>query len=566
MKLDDILSGKHVIKSEKQLKRLMYSVTFEPHSFTYEEFLNLFSLYDSGSLSDAELSYALYLISDITYMYGVSADGELKEAIEKLIEEVHRRDPYVFDDEEIKYYKRIFKNAGLPFKEKDLKDDELLEYVNKYSEVKDDTLSDETIDNFRYALDLLVKHKNPDGVFLYGRIMYGDGVHFKYKQDFKVALDCYLFAGEHGINQGYVNAGYIYYYDRLGNGKPDYENAFNCYLKAFLNEANWNASYKLSDMYRYGLYVKKDLNTAFALVETIYYQIFRIYKERPLMEDLPLAEVSSRYYELVTEVGLTTNQEDTYNLLRAYFYQLEKVKNHQYYGDVSVLKKLKEIILAHFKGQQLSLNFQASKDFYIKNQTYTVKCEESGFCFRGIYLGEVPVDGDDPCLTSINYRFRVDKVLYAGYYNPDAEYFDVNYLNHDSISIILFEPYNFPYDEDGYKSIESDEDLDALNELLKQDDYKVKKIKVGRYIEKYKFYKEVAIELKGKNSKETIYLKAFFVSVLSFNGINEGGSIYVDLYDDGEFLISEIDDSNYLFKCLSLSVKENSGLKKAAEA
>lgn len=82
-------------------------------------------------------------------------------------------------------------------------------------------------------------------------------------QSYEMAESLYQEAAEKGQYQAWCNLGYIYYYGRVG--EPDFEKAFNCFLKGILLSGDGNCFYKLGDMYRQGLYVKKDPALAFQL-------------------------------------------------------------------------------------------------------------------------------------------------------------------------------------------------------------------------------------------------------------------------------------------------------------
>lgn len=83
-----------------------------------------------------------------------------------------------------------------------------------------------------------------------------------FEQSFAKAVALYKMAAENGNRQAQENLGYCYYYGR--DMDVDYEKAFHYFaLGAF--GGSLTSLYKIGDMYRHGLYVKKNEREAFLI-------------------------------------------------------------------------------------------------------------------------------------------------------------------------------------------------------------------------------------------------------------------------------------------------------------
>lgn len=82
------------------------------------------------------------------------------------------------------------------------------------------------------------------------------------EQNYAKAMDYYTLAADGGNRQAQENLGYCYYYGR--DTAVDYEKAFHYFaLGAF--DGHIRSLYKIGDMYRKGLYVKKNVHEAFVI-------------------------------------------------------------------------------------------------------------------------------------------------------------------------------------------------------------------------------------------------------------------------------------------------------------
>lgn len=80
------------------------------------------------------------------------------------------------------------------------------------------------------------------------------------EQNYSKAIEYYTIAADGGCRQAQENLGYCYYYGR--DSEVDYEKAFHYFaLGAF--DGHIRSLYKIGDMYRSGLYVKKNEQEAY---------------------------------------------------------------------------------------------------------------------------------------------------------------------------------------------------------------------------------------------------------------------------------------------------------------
>lgn len=109
-------------------------------------------------------------------------------------------------------------------------------------------------------LQMEIEGGNDDAMNTLGALYY-DGKR-GFEQSYEQAIRCYTMASELGNQLATENLGYCYYYGRAG--EPDYEKAFHCFAQgAFAGQLV--SLYKIGDMYRGGLYVRKNEVEAFRI-------------------------------------------------------------------------------------------------------------------------------------------------------------------------------------------------------------------------------------------------------------------------------------------------------------
>ena len=142
----------------------------------------------------------------------------------------------------------------------DNKCDEDYPYLLDWAIEHDDGLSEEIMPVVVQCYQVCAARGMPSALLNLGALYYtGRFV----PQSYQMAESLYQEAAEKGQHQAWCNLGYIYYYGRVG--EADYEKAFECFLKGILLSGDGNCFYKLGDMYRRGLHVKKDPALAFQL-------------------------------------------------------------------------------------------------------------------------------------------------------------------------------------------------------------------------------------------------------------------------------------------------------------
>ncbi len=140
--------------------------------------------------------------------------------------------------------------------------DEFLKWLEKnstdiYSSAEDDEqVVDALVLGYRFGIGLgSGACANDLGALYYlGRLV---------EQDYAKAAELYELAIDMGCCQSIVNLGYVYEYGRLG--EPDYRKAYECYSLAAALDENFEAVYKLGDMFDRGRGVETDKKKAFLL-------------------------------------------------------------------------------------------------------------------------------------------------------------------------------------------------------------------------------------------------------------------------------------------------------------
>ena len=115
------------------------------------------------------------------------------------------------------------------------------------------------------ALEMGVAHDHADCVNQLGTLYFlGTGL----QQDFERARRLYQKAADLGSPSGIVNLAYLYYYGR--GVEVDQVRAFQLFTRAATTADHPEAYWKLADMFRQGIYVDKDDQTAFVLYQRAY--------------------------------------------------------------------------------------------------------------------------------------------------------------------------------------------------------------------------------------------------------------------------------------------------------
>ena len=179
------------------------------------------------------------------------------------------------------------------------------------------------------ALDYLIEETKDPGYMLdLGAIYYGEG-------QFELALKYYEMAAAYDETNAMIGLGYIWYYGRTGT--RDYKKAFQYFDRA-RRRGDQNAAYKVADMYRRGLYVKKDPAKYRRIIEDLYREITRNrkwYIQNPYSK---LPEVYLRMGEILAEDGQTKKALKLFETARTVL--ARRIQDSCFFGDRTIMKEL----------------------------------------------------------------------------------------------------------------------------------------------------------------------------------------------------------------------------------
>lgn len=238
--------------------------------------------------------------------------------------------------------RRYRDNESLPLEMRNLTIEEKEDLVKKISEKKE--LAPEEKAAFEPMLLSLCAKGSAWAHIFYGGYLYGEGIDEQtgILKSYAKCLEHYLQAGDLGDYEGYMLAGYIYYYNRLNNPEgPDYPAAFRCFSYG-ADHGDLEAFYKLSDMYANGYFVRKDYQEAQFILRSHYYDAFSA------------AYWKGDYY-FIGPYTLRLGKDQLYgangdrNLalglfnVALYAYQWRYERN-SFFGDLSVINNLKTLI------------------------------------------------------------------------------------------------------------------------------------------------------------------------------------------------------------------------------
>lgn len=162
-----------------------------------------------------------------------------------------------------------------------------------------------------------------------------------YEQDFYGARDDAEQLFERTKDPGYANTlGYIYYYGRCNDGKPEYDKALQYFLYGASNGV-YESIYKLSDMFINGYGVIKSEETAFNILMPLYNDLSNQYFQDQGGEEL--ADVGLRLGSMFLH-GQGTEQNSelaVMYLLQAKNALLERMEKEDFFGNSVVLNSIR---------------------------------------------------------------------------------------------------------------------------------------------------------------------------------------------------------------------------------
>ena len=179
------------------------------------------------------------------------------------------------------------------------------------------------------ALDYLITETKDPGYMLELGSLY-----YEQKQ-FDLARKYYELAAEYDDTRAMLCLGYIWYYGRTGT--RDYEKAFHYYDSA-RQRGDVNAAYKVADMYRKGLYVKKDPARYRKIIEELYNEFRRNsswYIRHPYSK---LPEIYLRMGEILTEDGQNSEALKLFQTAKSVV--ARRIRDSAFFGDRTIMKEL----------------------------------------------------------------------------------------------------------------------------------------------------------------------------------------------------------------------------------
>lgn len=228
------------------------------------------------------------------------------------------------------YENRHYIRVGLARYEKQIDDFE-----------KKKTHSDKEVDDYLNALTVLANSGDFEARNYIGTMYYSGRI---VQQDYAKAKELYEQASLEGSTQALINLGYIYYYARCG-GEPNYELAFNCFLRASKignDDETTEALYKLSDMYEKGYYVKRQRGKSFKLVEELYEKELDKYNEDGYSQYL--ADLAIRLAKAYSKDGIYPDLQKSLHYYYQSLYLLEDRWDGEWFGDKKLIDSCNENI------------------------------------------------------------------------------------------------------------------------------------------------------------------------------------------------------------------------------
>lgn len=199
--------------------------------------------------------------------------------------------------------------------------------------------SQEDINNYIGALLKLAELGDAEAYNFVGTLYYSGRF---VKQNFEKARDYYLLASMHGSEQGTINLGYIYYYARCG-GSPNYDAAYDQFYKAFWigdDSVRVEAGYKIFDLYFNGYGVKKDLERAKDILDSVYQACKNVKKEEGHCDFF--GDVYMRFARLYSDKGIKNDPNLRLKYLLKAKKEIEARWDGVWFGDKKLLEECAE--------------------------------------------------------------------------------------------------------------------------------------------------------------------------------------------------------------------------------
>ena len=215
--------------------------------------------------------------------------------------------------------------------------------AEKYSDSDIDEQDKNTQKDFKTALDTLCEKKVPWAFQKRGYCKYC-GTEIYPNDWYGAERDLKTFYEMTGDAFAANSLGYIYYYGRTNNKKPQYKKAFQYFSVGHIAGGIYESTYKLGDMFRAGKGVAADIRTAIRLYLTVYSDTQEQYKNGHY--DCKHADICLRIGScFLYGDGLMKDVDEAYKYLceaEEAIYKRMEVCNS--YGDQTVLEKIQDAL------------------------------------------------------------------------------------------------------------------------------------------------------------------------------------------------------------------------------
>lgn len=258
-------------------------------------------------------------------------------------------DIYSYDtDAEFKniadYIQTFYDNQKKSLLKRKFREDEELAFVMMWDRIG--TISDQSKvmkKAWVKALEHLCTLKIPEALEIKAYACYGPG-NGVYKQDYDTCRDCLLELLKIQADPSAANTlGYIYYYGRCTQGKPEYAKAFK-YFSIGAAGGVIESRYKLADMFLNGYGVGKDPDTASRIIWDLYDESLQSFCKGLYVG--AFADIALRAGSLVKDgVDCFPDYTEAYSLYLQARYALQVRMDHDdFFGDPIVLNHIEDAV------------------------------------------------------------------------------------------------------------------------------------------------------------------------------------------------------------------------------
>lgn len=314
------------------------------------------------------------------------------------------------------------------------------------------------LEEFKFLVDKLIRENNPSGFKALGYAHYLGYPGFE--KDYKLALDAFL-KGPGLHNDPYVTntIGYIYYYGRTTNNVPQYEKAFEYFIRGAESGVT-ESIYKIIDMYYYGQGITKNVEHAINSYKRLYLENLDFFTMEMGLE--------TKFADLCLRQGRVILDQEKKSTLEAlsYFleakYALEKRKEINYVGDEKIYQETLEQISK--LNRELKIDPKDTKELSLG----------APFCFNNIRgLKELPYELECSFIKEEN-----DQVLLSIFDRYGRSFFiTIPHLNYCSLIYKLQISFK-AHIEENLKFSFADFEVDEKLKIITISDYLTPKVQI----------------------------------------------------------------------------------------